>query len=481
MSSNLNVRVSLSHPNIPASTFLEEPQYSLLDIQPSQTGTDTSRPTLNLAIVVDSSATMHHFQLTEDEREYWMSVALTRNEIERGKADEREAIYWTGQTLQEMLSVARKPMAIVVEALKNLLVTLKQTDRVSVVAFADRVYPLFGDQDYAAFPERCTRQLDALRDQSLPVEIGTGTYMAEAIMIAEQYLSRNSTAHTINRLIIITDGIVQDPMVTLTNISAVQDKGYSITTIGVGEEFDEEFLIRVADNSRGEYHYASNAEEITDCMQKEMNSLQATAVTEMYIAVRGINGTCIQEIFMVRPAMSVFDEIYTEDEWLRARIGDVSSTVPSGVLIQFVPPNLPAGNKPIAEVQLTWSYPSAAFGGASKGNEKVVLTADFTDDPSLFGRTNPQVIDLVDRFSVYRYEREAQRAEERGDFNLAKEKLGAATNKLVKLGEHQLASDMEQQMVSLGEASKKNVTRVKRIKSTTRKLANVSLPSDTQE
>ena len=44
-------------------------------------------------------------------------------------------------------------------------------------------------------------------------------------------------------------------MVTLNNITAVQEKGYAITTFGVGEEFDEEFLIRVADNSRGEYHY----------------------------------------------------------------------------------------------------------------------------------------------------------------------------------------------------------------------------------
>ena len=84
MSSSLNVRVALSHPNIPAQTYLEEPQFALLDIQPSMASVETSRPPLNLAIVIDSSATMHHFQFTEEEREYWMSVALSRNEIERG-------------------------------------------------------------------------------------------------------------------------------------------------------------------------------------------------------------------------------------------------------------------------------------------------------------------------------------------------------------------------------------------------------------
>ena len=472
MSSSLNVRVALSHPHIPAQPYLEAPQFALLDIQPSMASAETSRPPLNLAIVIDSSATMHHFQFTEEEREYWMGVAVSRGEYERGKADDRDVIYYTGQTLQEMQAVARKPMAIVVEALKNLLLTLRPSDRVSVIAFADKVYPLFGDQEFSAFPERCHRHLDALRDQTLPVEIGSGTYMSDAIVSAGEYLQRNSEATTVNRLIIITDGIVQDPMVTLTNISAVQDKGYAITTIGVGEEFDEEFLIRVADNSRGEYHYASNANEITDCLQQEINQLQATAVTDMFMAVRGLNGAVVQEIYMVRPSMSLFDEIYTEDEWLRARIGDVSSTSPSGVLIQFVPPNSPVGNHLVAEVQLTWAYPSAAF-GVNKGNEKVVMSADFTADMGLTQQTNSTVIDLVDRFSVYKYEREAQRAQERGDLETAKEKLGAATKQLRQLGETALATDMEEAMASLGSHSG-GTTKVKRIKSTTRRLASMA-------
>ncbi|MGO8672805.1 MAG: VWA domain-containing protein [Capsulimonadaceae bacterium] len=472
MSSSLNVRVSLSHPYIPSSTYLEEPQYALLDIHPSLSESDSGRPPLNLAFVIDSSATMHHFQFSDDEREYWIGVASSRNELERGKADERDAIYWTGQTLREMQAVARKPMVIVTEALKNLFITLQHSDRVSVIAFADKVHPLFGDQDWTAFPERCSRQLDLLRDQTLPVDIGTGTYMADAVLKAGEYLSRNKTTQSVNRLIIITDGIVQDPMVTLNNISSLQETGYAITTVGVGEEFDEEFLIRVADNSRGEYHYASTADDITECLQNELNALQATSVTDMYMAVRGVNGSVVQEMFMVRPAMSLFDEIFTEEDWLRARIGDVSTTSPLGVLVQFVPANAANGTRNIAEIHITYSYPTAAF-GISKGNEKVLITGEFTSDPSMIAKSNPTVIDLVDRFCVYRYEREAQRAQEKGDLATAKEKLGQATKQLRQLGETALADDMEAQIASIG-TRQGNPTRVKRIKSTTRRLASMS-------
>ena len=473
MSSSVNVRTALSHPAIPAGTYVEEPQYAILDVEPT-TGGGAGRPPLNLVFVVDGSATMHHFQFTNDEREYWMTLALQRNEIERGKADERSAVYWTGQTLQEMQSTAKKPMNLVVEGLKQLLATLTPQDKVSIIVFADRHHVLFTEQDWSAFPDRCYRELDNVKENRLPIDIGTGTYMAEALNHASDLLLRNAGSTSVSRLIIITDGIVQDPAAALGKITALQERGIAITTLGVGEEFDEEFLIKVADNSRGEYHYAADSVEITRCLSQEISSLQATSVTDMYIAVRGLGGTCVQELFMVRPSMSMFDEIYTEEEWTRARIGDVSSTTPAGVLIQFAPSNAPEGLRPLLEIQLAWSYTSPTF-GASKGNEKQTISATFSRDPALTARVDPIVNDLVQRFTVFKFEREAQRAQEKGNFELAKQKLGAATKRLRDLGEHELATDMEEQMQTVGKKGADTKV-LKRIKSTTRRLASGMTP-----
>lgn len=476
MSSNLNVRLSLSHPFIPSATHLEEPYYALLDIQPVEDVGAAGRPPLNLVIALDDSATMHHFQFTQEEREYWMGVALSRGEIERGTADNRNAVYWTGQTLKEMRTAALTPMALATQAIKQLLATLTPADRVSVIIFADRLHTLFGDQDWSAFPNRCIDNLDALREQRLQVDIGTGTFMADAITQAGEYLARNTSPYSVNRLIVITDGIVQDPAEALRRVADVQERGYAITTVGIGEEFDEEFLISIADNSRGEYHYAADTTELVECLQKEVMSLQSVSVTDMYMAVRGLEGAMVKEAFLVRPSMTLFDEIYTEDDWIRARIGDVSSAAPVGVLVQFIPAYSSPGSHLVAEIQLTWSYASATT-GAGKGNEKTIVTAEFTSDASKIAMVNANVVDLVDRFTVYKYEREAQRAQERGDFELAKDKLGAATKQLHKLGEKDLALDMEQQIATIGKSGGDTV-RLKRIKSTTRRLANTNTNAD---
>jgi len=469
---SLKMRTSLDFPSVPASRYLEGPLHALVEIEPGPVQATDSRPPLNLVLVVDASATMHHFHLTDEEREYWMGVAISRDELERGEADESDATYWTGQTLSEMQSIARTPMALATEAIKDLLTSLRPSDQISVVAFADRVHTVFNQQDWANFPDGCLAQMDLLRDRRLPVDIGTGTHMAEALRQGYTSLSQNVLAHGVNRLIVLSDGIVQDGEATLQAINEIQAHGYAITTIGLGEEFDEEFLTRVADNSRGAYYYAADSAEITQRLRQEMTTLQTTTVTDLYIAVRGLEGTVVQDIFLVRPAMTMFDEIHTEDGWLRARVGDVSSASPVGIVIQAAPPLLPEGEHAIIETLLTWTDPNGLI-AANAGNAGSLITAQFTDDPALLGQTNPEVQDLVDRYAVYRYEREAQRAQERGDLDTAREKLGAATRQLYQIGEEQLAQEMEGQLAGLGNAA--NPSRVKRIKATTRRLASTPL------
>lgn len=468
MSSGLKVNINLSHLSIPPNSYFEEPLYAVLDIEPEALpDPSASHVPLNIVVLVDSSATMHHFQLSDEEREYWMGVAISRDEMERGEADEREAVYWAGQTLAEMQSIARTPMALVAEGIGNLLETLKSEDRVAVIAFADRVHTVFGADDWAAFPDQCRVQLEHLREQRLPVDIGTGTCMAEGLRTAGEALRAHVGGGYINRLIIISDGIVQDAAESLATISGIQDSGYSITTIGVGDEFDEEFLTQVADNSRGEYRYAPDIAEINECLKQEVAMLQTTTITDLYVALRGLNGAVVQDLSLVRPSMSLFDEVYTEDDWTRARIGSVSTVSPTGILVQIASSALPEGEQPLCEALFTWSTAGKAENVRS-GNEKATIAVHVAAGAA---QPNPQVADIVDRFTIYKYEREAQRAQERGDIDRAREKLGAATRELHKIGESALAADMEQQIVSLGSASA-DPTRLKRIKATTRRLVS---------
>ena len=138
----------------------------------------------------------------------------------------------------------------------------------------------------------------------------------------------------------------------------------------------------------------------------------------------------------------------------------ISTASATSILVQIAPTTLAVGDQPLAELQFTWAQTTGAP-AAGGGTQKVTITAQVTEEAASISRTNPDVTNLVDRFLIYKYEREAQRAQERGDLEKAKEKLGAATRELHKIGEEELAQDMEQQIAALGQAST-DPTRVKR-------------------
>ena len=122
-------------------------------------------------------------------------------------------------------------------------------------------------------------------------------------------------------------------------------------------------------------------------------------------------------------------------------------------------------------MQLTWGV-AGDTASTHQGRAKLKLDAEFSNDPTVLTQTDETVTGIVDRFAIYKFEREAQRAQERGDVEKAREKLGAATRELRRIGEGQLAEDMEGQIAVLNGAAV-DPSRIKRIKSTTRRLGNV--------
>jgi len=481
MASRLSVSAELNRPYVPSSQFDDEPLYALLTLTP-QAGAapgvaTTQRAPLNLAMVLDASATMFNFQLSQEEREYWMSLALSRNEMERGEADDRDAVYWSGQTLQEMQHNVRKPMSMAIDAIKKMLNGLQHGDSVSIVAFADATHNLFNDQQWKQNPEWCTGQLDALNEQRLPEDIGTGTHMAAALKMAKDNVTANASPLTINRIIVLSDGIVQDERNTLDTISDIERDGYAITTLGVGDEFDEEFLMRVADISRGAYYYAADINEITERLMQELTVIKSTALQQLYISAQGVDGAIVQDVFMVRPYMTIFEEMDTQGAWVKARVGDIPSDMPTSLLVQLAPAMMVEGAHKVVDVELTWRETDESAAEPAKVTSEIV--AEFTDNPGMLARRNEDVQELVDRFNVYKYEREAQRAQEKGDLETAREKLGQATRELHKLGEVALAQDLEAQIAALG-TTDQDPSRVKRIKATTRRLAEKLLGATRQ-
>jgi hypothetical protein len=204
---------------------------------------------------------------------------------------------------------------------------------------------------------------------------------------------------------------------------------------------------------------------------KEMVVIQSTAIRQLHVAAQGLSGTVVQDIYMARPNMTIFEEIEASDGWIRARVGDLPSDLASALLIQIAPAKMPEGTQPIVNVEFSWQSKNSDASSPISNQQTETISATFSSDADQLAHVDTTVQELVDRLKVYKLEREAQKAQSVGDVDKAKEKLGAATRQLRSLGEHSLADDLEAQIANIGQGVD-DPSRSKRIKATTRRLGS---------
>jgi Ca-activated chloride channel family protein len=289
--------------------------------------------------------------------------------------------------------------------------------------------------------------------------------MAQALDLAIKQVSKAVVAGSVNRVIIITDGIVHDPSETLRRLETLRSQGLTITTVGIGQDFDEEFLTRIADRSGGQYYYAAEPSELGAHLAAEIGRVQATACQEVAFAIKGERDAVIVDLYQVQPVIKGFEEIVTEQGWTRVKLGELPGNERTSLLVEMGLPELPDGPQHVATIDVSWR--PAGSREQKTTRREVSLPYRKSLAPA---EVNPEVGGLIDRVAVYKAEREAQWAQEDGDVDRATRRLREATRLLKKIGEEKLAAEFERQAEDIEKRAPEDKSRTKRLKAATRKL-----------
>jgi Ca-activated chloride channel family protein len=94
----------------------------------------------------------------------------------------------------------------------------------------------------------------------------------------------------LNRVLLLSDGLAN---VGVTNRGALRERsgdmaanGISVSTFGVGNDFDEELMTMVAGGGGGNYHYLGDPERIVAALESEFRTASRTAASEVEILIR---------------------------------------------------------------------------------------------------------------------------------------------------------------------------------------------------
>jgi Ca-activated chloride channel homolog len=444
------------------------------------------RPPVRLALVLDASGSMHRIMLEGREREHWRQVGEERGDLKRGRVDGREGWLWSGRTLAELQAQHRTPMQAALRALIRTGERLGPEDSLAVIAFADRARQLVA-ADSAERAGQIRAAVDLLSEGLESTGLGDGTRLAEGLRLAWEEAQRvesgewrvessskavfglplNSQLRTLNppRLLLISDGLLEDRMACGAWVERLAEAGIRISCIGVGDQFDEEWLMWAADATRGWFRYAPTAAALETAVAEELGRLETLAARRLFLRLCPLGGALFRDLCQVSPDLSALHRMETDGAAYRFSLGDLSEGQDGLFVAELALPPLALGRHPVLAVELTGENAGGEPLSAMATEAVVRAGLDLTS-----AAVDPADLEAIAAVHAYRAERRAQRALRSGRAGEATRHLRDTRQIVERLGRPELAAELEAQAAALETGARLSPEREKRIKAGTRRL-----------
>lgn len=149
---------------------------------------------------------------------------------------------------------------------------LLPTDRVSVTIYDDQIDTLIPNT-LATEKAFITAKINTIRPRNMTAL--HGGWVQGGVEVSK-YLNPQH----LNRVILLSDGLANtgetNPDVIASDVKGLAKRGVSTTTMGVGQDYNEDLLEAMASSGDGNYYYIESPDQLTDIFGMEMQGIMAT-------------------------------------------------------------------------------------------------------------------------------------------------------------------------------------------------------------
>ena len=360
---------------------------------------------------------------------------------------------------------AAEKLEYVVTAVQHLIDQLRPNDICSIIAFADKarvVIPAGPIHDKES-AKRIIRNIDH-------IDVGSGTEMLRGINAAIDEISRNFSNERTNHCILLTDGLTLHERKCKTRCLEGSERGISFSTIGVGDDFNEKFLLDIANECRGKSYYIDIPRDIPGIFNQELQGVQSVTVLNPKLTIKLSKGVSIRRVHKVKPLINDMGAIPTVDRVGVIKLQDLQKNEVQSVLFELVLPSRREGTYRVAQVSLNYQVPTE---GMKEEEVMKDLTISYTTDSRLASRVNPKVIQVVDLVSVFRQQTKALELAQTGERTKATQLLRSAATTLLQHGQKDLADQAIEEAKRIEKGSRMTSRGTKKLEYGTRKLTQL--------
>jgi Ca-activated chloride channel homolog len=188
-------------------------------------------------------------------------------------------------------------MSRVKESLRIMVDKLSPNDIVSLVVFDSTAQVLFPATRIGNGYE-IKQAIDCL-------EPNGGTNLHSGLMLGYKEAEKNFRKDSTNRVILLTDGIANVGVIEPSRISAESSEfngqGIDLSTIGVGQDLNNDLLRNLAKSGRGLYHFIADYKDIDKVFVDEVQSLVSSVAKKVELSVEYNPNLQVEQIYGYAP------------------------------------------------------------------------------------------------------------------------------------------------------------------------------------
>ena len=169
------------------------------------------------------------------------------------------------------------------DAIIKLMGNLTPEDRLALVTYSNDVRRLC---DLLPMNAANRAQLAALVNQ---VRSGGGTNLGGGLQRGIDTLFQTETSGSQRKMILISDGLANQGITDPTRLgqmaSAAAEHNFSISTVGVGLDFNEMLMTAIADHGVGQYYFLENPQAFAQVFKDECQSARQVAASGLELRI----------------------------------------------------------------------------------------------------------------------------------------------------------------------------------------------------
>jgi Ca-activated chloride channel family protein len=182
-------------------------------------------------------------------------------------------------------SMSGDPLHAALRATKTVVQNLRREDQFSLVTFEDTAQ--------VVIPMGPITAKQAVLDRIDQIGAGGSTNLTGGWMLGRDEL-RNTPAGTVRRELLLTDGclnigIVEPTQVNQVVMGGLERDGIRTSTLGFGNDYDEDLLSGLAHKTGGTFYDANNADKLPEIFEAELDGLQKITVQNLRLRFKRLH------------------------------------------------------------------------------------------------------------------------------------------------------------------------------------------------